>query len=104
MSIFNYSSPVWLFMRVKSLKKVENLKERAALQFFYCDYETLYEDILFKVDRFVGSVKRLKKLCIEFYKILHSLNPSPIKEIPEPEEVTGLDREKYKITFLSLRN
>ena len=91
-------------MRIKSLKKVENLQERAALQFFYCDYDILHEVNLFKADRFVRSVKRLKKLCIEFYKILHSLNPSPMKEIPEPKEVTGLDREKYKITFLSLPN
>ena len=69
MPIFNNCSSVWLLLSIKSLKKVENLPEKA-LPFLYYDYGISYENLLFKVDRFVMSVKRLETLFIEIFKTL----------------------------------
>ena len=60
MPIFNYCSEAWLLLSINSLKKVKNLQERA-LPFLYDSYGFSYEDLLFKVDRFVMGVKRLEK-------------------------------------------
>ena len=45
------------------------------------------------------NAKRLRKLCIEIFKILNSLNPSFMIEIFSLRQSDNLVREKYKLNL-----
>lgn len=80
LSNFNYCPLVWHFSSTKSLLKVERIQKRA-LRFLFDDSDSTYEELLLKSGRNFMSVYRLKTLCTEIYKSLHSLNPSYIHDI-----------------------
>lgn len=71
--------------------------------FLYVNYEISYENLLFKIDRFMGD-SRLETLFIEIYNTPQSLNVISMRQITESKDVTELDGEKYKIKILSLPN
>ena len=55
------------------------------LPFLFFDFDISYEGLLFKIDRFIMSVKQLKPLCIEIYKTLHSPNSNLMKKKKKKE-------------------
>lgn len=80
LSNFNYCPLEWHFSSTKSLLKVERIQKRA-LRFLFDDSDSTYEELLLKSGRNFMSVYRLKTLCTEIYKSLHSLNSSYIHDI-----------------------
>ena len=68
-----------MFLSAKSLNKIESLKKRA-LRFIYNDYESSYDIPLAKSDKLNMKASRLRRLCVEIYKIINSINPSFMNE------------------------
>ena len=68
-----------MFLSAKSLNKIESLKKRA-LRFIYNDYESSYDIPLAKSDKLNMKASRLRRLCVEIYKIINSINPSSMNK------------------------
>ena len=74
-SNFNFCPLVWFFTSPKSIRKIENIQERA-LRLLFQDYASTYEDILTRNGKTKFSTKLHICLAKEIYKTLNDLNPS----------------------------
>ena len=80
LSNFNYLPFVWHFSSSKSLKKIENIQERA-LRILYNDSTGDYNQLLNKSSEASMELKLLRNLALEIFKTLSHLNPEYMKEI-----------------------
>ena len=87
-----------MFSNAISLKKIENLQERA-LRCLYNNYQLTYEELLDKTNSSTMNIKRLLFLCVEIYKTINNLNPSFIKQIFELRETNRNVCEKYRLNL-----
>ena len=69
-----------MFSSAKSLKRVENLQNRA-LRFLLNDYTSTYEDILAKADRSSMNGNRPRIFCVKIYETVINLNPDFEEEL-----------------------
>ena len=79
-SNFNYCPIVWQLCSAKSVKKIEEIQERA-LRILYNDFSSDYESLLNKSGKSTMEVKRLSTLALEVFKTLNDMNPEYMKEI-----------------------
>ena len=73
-SNFNYSPFVWRFSSVALSQKIEKIQE-CVLRLLYNNSYSSYNSLLFKVEQPTMEVSRLRRLTIEVFKTLKSLNP-----------------------------
>ena len=69
-----------MFSSAKSLNKIESLQKRA-LCYLYSDYESSYDTLFAKSDKVTMKASRLRRLCVEIYRSINSINPSFMNEI-----------------------
>ena len=79
-SSFNYCLLVWRFCSAKSVKKIEEIQERA-LRILYNNFSSDFESILNKCGKSTREVKRLRTLLLEVFKAVNSMNPEYMKKI-----------------------
>ena len=77
-SNFNYCPLVWHFCSVASTRKIEKIQERA-LRLLYNDNFSTYNELLQKASKPTMEVNRMRKLAVEIFKTLNSLNPNYMK-------------------------
>ena len=87
-----------MFSNVSSLNKVEALQKRA-LRFLYSDYDSTYDELLFKSGKVKMSVSRNRILCIEIYKTLHNINPNFMSDIFKLRSHEKATRTQYKMNL-----
>ena len=88
-SNFNYCPLVWNFCSCKSSSKIEQIQKHC-LKLLLDDNVSDYKDLLHKSHRSTMVVKRLRVLAIEIFKTLNSLNPSYMKDIFSPKNVSKI--------------
>ena len=71
---FNYSPLVWHFSFAALPQKIEKIQE-CALRLLYNNSYSSYNSLLLKVEQPTMEVSRLRRLTIEVFKTLKSLNP-----------------------------
>ena len=74
LSNFNYCSLTWIFCSAALSQKIEKIQERA-LMLLYNDNYSSHNSLLLKAERPTMEVSRLRRLAIEVFKTLKSLNP-----------------------------
>ena len=74
-SNYNYCPLVWHFCSKKSVNKTERIQYRV-LQFLQNDYDSDYNTLLKKSDKFSMEIRRLRPMALEIFKSLNDLNPS----------------------------
>ena len=97
-SNFNYCPLVWMFSSTQSLNKIENLQKRA-LRVLYDDTEASFDNLLSKGRKSKMNVRRLRNLCVEFYKTLNNLNTSFMNDIFKLKINRREARDKYKLNL-----
>ena len=84
-------------MSAANIKKVENMQKRA-LKFMYPNVADDSYDNLLHLSGFKSMIVcRLKKLCTEIYKTLHSINPACMKNLFYQSNLRRYIRPKYNI-------
>ena len=71
-SNFNYCPLEWHFCSANSVKKIENIQERA-LKILYNDFSSYFESILNKSGKSTMEVKRLRTLALKVFKTLNNM-------------------------------
>ena len=97
-SNFNYCPLAWMFSSKRSLNKIENLKKRA-LRFVLDDCTSSYELLLEKSGKPTMNLSRERRLYIEVYKTLNSLNPCFMQELSKLSETNRNVRNKCKLNL-----
>jgi hypothetical protein len=80
MSNFNYCPVVWHFCGESNTKKMEKIQERA-LRFIYEDFNSDYDTLLLKSGLSSLTIRRLRMMAIEIFKILHKQSPAYLNDI-----------------------
>jgi predicted phosphoadenosine phosphosulfate sulfurtransferase len=75
---------------VANTKKIEKIQERA-LRFVYCNYDSIYEDLLVKAKIPSHHVRRTRAMALETFKILHDLAPPVLSDL--------INRQGHKYNF-----
>ena len=87
-----------MFSSKRSLNKIENLKKRA-LRFVLDDCTSSYELLLENSGKPTMNLSRERRLYIEVYKTLNSLNPCFMQELSKLSETSRNVRNKYKLNL-----
>ncbi len=87
LSHFNYCPLIWLFCSKAANSNINRVHKRA-LRVLYQDFESSFEELLFRHDDVTIHVKNLQKLLLEVYKTLHQLNPSYLWENFQTKSIT----------------
>ena len=82
----------------RSLNKIKNLQKRA-LRFVLDDYTSSYELLLEKSGKPTMNLSRERRLHVEVYKTLSSLNPCFMQELSKLRETNRNVRNKYKLNL-----
>lgn len=78
LSNFNICTLSWHSCSETNTKKIEKLQERA-LGFVYDDHVSTYDELLLRAN--VPSLRRLRTMALETYKILHNLSPPCLTDL-----------------------
>ena len=87
-----------MFSSAKSLNKIESLQKRA-LCYLYSDYESSYDTLLAKSDKVTVKASRLRRLCVEIYRSINSINPSFMNEIFRLRVTNRMVRSQYRLNL-----
>ena len=98
LSNFNYCPLIWLFCNKGANKKIDRA-HKGALKILHNDYDSSFQSLLARSNRFTIHVQNLQKLMTEIYKSLSNMNPSTVWEFHEKKYVAYDQREKnlYKL-------
>ena len=98
---FNYCPLVWFVSSSTSLRKIENLHNRA-LRFLLNDYVSSYEQLWQKYSKASINLRNQRALCTEVFKTMIDLNPTYMKEISERSvSKKRSDRQNYKMDLVT---
>ena len=79
MSIFNFCPLIWHFCSKSNTEKLEKINFRA-LKFVFQDFNSSYEDLIFKAGSTTLHLARLRTLAIETFKVVYGLSPTYLQE------------------------
>ena len=102
MSNLDYCPLVWHFTSSKSSDNIENIQKRC-LRFIENDFVSDYENLLTKANKTSLRARRIKFLCQEIYKTIHSLNPPYMKTIFQLEIPKRQRRKKDHLNLVTHR-
>ena len=79
-SQFNYCPLIWMCYNRSLNHKINRLYERC-LRIIYSDKKSSFDELLDKDDLSLFTIKILKKLGIEKFKVLNGENPQTVNEM-----------------------
>ena len=79
LSQFNYCPLIWMNHN-KSIKKVDNLHERA-LRLIYCDHSNNFQELLQRDNSVTINQKNIQAVAIMIYKVVNNSAPTIVSEL-----------------------
>ena len=96
LSNFNYCPLVWHHCSLGDNRKIEKIQERG-LRFVYSDNQSSYTELLFRANKNMLYVERLKKLAVFVFKSKNKIGPASVHDLFTSKDVSYDLRDNSKL-------